>query len=252
MKRRVLIFLIALFYAHLYSQDITKIKIEEYKLDPKITSILVKEAKDLNIYQGNNSIYVLGWSKDGKLAFIENRSIEGRGGHDLHFTIRDMVEDSNLYYKIIKWYDDDDYGENPKSAQTFNECIKTNAKEFNGELKKHKITLNPAKVEFLPALDKKGNAIDFKVANSREYIVEYSLPHKDYEIIAIKNNNFKSLSKIENKLCDFVMPTAYIKSPYEERIALIVADAEYKFKFEGNEVFINFYGCNLNTGFTKK
>ena len=46
------------------------------------------------------------------------------------------------------------------------------------------------------------------------------------------------------------MPTAYGKSPYEDRIALIVADAEYV--FEGREVFINFYGCNLNTGFKNK
>ena len=58
------------------------------------------------------------------------------------------------------------------------------------------------------------------------------------------------LSKIENKKCEYVMPTAYIKSPYEDRIALIVADADYV--FEGEEVFINFYGCNLNSGFTNE
>ena len=36
---------------------------------------------------------------------------------------------------------------------------------------------------------------------------------------------------------------------YEERVALVVADSEYM--FEGNEVFINFYGCNLSSGFNK-
>ena len=68
--------------------------LEEYKLDSRITSTLVektKNSKTFNIYQENNLIYVLGWSKDGKLAFIENRGIDGRGGHDLHFTIQDMV-----------------------------------------------------------------------------------------------------------------------------------------------------------------
>lgn len=132
--------------------------------------------RSFNIYQENNHIYVLGWSKDGKLAFIENRGIDGRGGHDLHFTIQDMVEDVNVFYKRINWYDD--------------------------------------------------------------------------EIIAIKNNKYKLLSKIENKMCDYVMPTAFIKSPYEDRIALIVANAEYV--FEGREVFINFYGCNLESGFTNQ
>ena len=56
--------------------------------------------------------------------------------------------------------------------------------------------------------------------------------------------------QIENKMCDYVMPTAFIKSPYEDRIALIVANAEYV--FEGREVFINFYGCNLESGFTNQ
>ena len=43
------------------------------------------------------------------------------------------------------------------------------------------------------------------------------------------------------------MQTGYLKSPYENRIALIVADAE--FVYEGCEVFVNFYGCNVNSGF---
>ena len=148
MKKSIIIFLLILISLNLYSQDITKINLEEYKLDSRITSTLVEEtkkSKTFNIYQENNLIYVLGWSKDGKLAFIENRGIDGRGGHDLHFTIQDMVEDVNVFYKRINWYDD--------------------------------------------------------------------------EIIAIKNNKYKLLSKIENKMCDYVMPTAFIKSPYEDKIA---------------------------------
>ena len=253
MKKSIIIFLLVLISLNLYSQDITKINLEEYKLDSRITSTLVEETKNsksFNIYQENNHIYVLGWSKDGKLAFIENRGIDGRGGHDLHFTIQDMVEDVNVFYKRINWYDDDNYGENPELAQTFEECIKSNSKEFNSELKKYKIILNPVKIESLPAVDKKGNRISFKIDNSKEYIGQYSLPHMDYEIIAIKNNKYKLLSKIENKMCDYVMPTAFIKSPYEDRIALIVANAEYV--FEGREVFINFYGCNLESGFTNQ
>lgn len=253
MKKSIFIILLVLISYNVYSQDLTTINLEKYKLDSRITSVLVEETKDSRdfyIYQENNKIYVLGWSNDGKLAFIENRGIDGRGGHDLHFTIQDMIEDENVYYKKIKWYDDDNYGENPELKQTFEECIRNNSKEFNSELKKYKINLNPVKVEIFPVIDKNGTDIDFKIANTKEYIGEFSLPHMDYEIIAIKNNKYKLLSKIENKMCDYVIPTAYIKSPYEDRIALIVANAEYV--FEGREVFINFYGCNLNSGFTNE
>ena len=134
MKKSIFIFLLVLISFNLYSQDLTKINIKEYKLDSKITSILVEETKvtkPLNIYQENNFIYVLGWSKDGKLAFILNKGVDGRGGCDLYFTIQDMVEDVKVYYKRIKWYDNDNYGENPELAQTFEECIKNNSKEIN-------------------------------------------------------------------------------------------------------------------------
>ena len=209
---------------NLYSQDLKKIKIEEYKLNPVITSLFVEETKDdknLNIYGQNNDIYVLGWSKDGKMAFINNKSVDGRGGHDLYFTIQDMVEDENVYYKEIRWYDNDDYGENPELAQTFEECIINNSQEFNKALKKNKIILKPVKTELLPAVDKNGNQINFKIINQKEYIGDFGLQHMDYEIIAIKNEKHKTVSKINNKLCCGVMPTAYIKSPYEDRIALI-------------------------------
>ena len=139
MKKRIYILLLLLISLNLYSQDIAKKNKKKFKLDSKITSTLVEKSKNtktLNIYQENNLIYVLGWSKDGKLAFIENRGIDGRDEHDLHFTIQDMAEDINVFYKEIKWYDDDNYGENPELAQTFEECIRCNAKNFNNELKK--------------------------------------------------------------------------------------------------------------------
>lgn len=251
MKKSIFIVLLTLITLNLYSQDLSKIDFEEYRLNSKITSGLVEKAKDddaFQSYQENNCVYVLGWSEDGKLAFMENRTIDGRGGHDLHFTIQDMVEDKNAYHKIIKWYDDDNYGKKTESVQTLEDCIKNNVKKFNKELKKNKIILNPVKAEAFPMADKEGNFINCEIVNDKKYAGEYGLPHMDYEIIATKNNKYKVISKIENKMCDYVMPTAYIKSPYEERAALIVANAEYV--YEGSEVFVKFYGCNLNMGFT--
>ncbi len=100
MKKIIFVFLLVLFSMNLYSQDLKKIKIEEYKLNPVITSLFVEETKDdknLNIYGQNNDIYVLGWSKDGKMAFINNKSVDGRGGHDLYFTIQDEEVFANFY-----------------------------------------------------------------------------------------------------------------------------------------------------------
>lgn len=251
MKKFIFTILSLLFINNLYSQSINDINIEDYKLNSQITSFLVEEIKnneEINIYQENNNIYVLGWSKDGKIAFINNKYVDGRGGTDLYFVIQDLIEDKNVYYKKIKWYDNDNYGENPEMAQTFEQCILSNSKEFNNELSKNKIIIKPVKVELLPAFDKNNNIIQFQISNINKYLGEYNLIHMDYEIHAVKNGKYKILGKISNKVCDYVIPTGYIKSPYEDRIALIVANAEHV--FEGDEVYINFYGCSLNAGYT--
>lgn len=251
MKKKLLWILLSILSLKIYSQDITKLNIEDFKLDSKITSLL-RENPDVNkncyIYMENNNIYVLGWSKEGKLAYIENEGVEGRGGHDLIFTIQDMVEDKIIYEKIISGYDLDD--EENYIKITFEECIKENSKIINEELKKNQIILNPSKTYFLPVKENLGAVIDFKIENEKKYIGEYSLYHMDYDIVAIKNDSKKTIGKVQNKMCEYVMPTAYIKSPYENRIALIVADAEYV--FEGEEIYVNFFGCNLKTGFSTK
>lgn len=48
MKKSIIIFLLVLISLNLYSQDITKINLEEYKLDSRITSTLVEETKNSN------------------------------------------------------------------------------------------------------------------------------------------------------------------------------------------------------------
>ncbi|MCI5666596.1 MAG: hypothetical protein MR353_07525 [Spirochaetia bacterium] len=48
MKKSIIIFILVLISLNLYSQDITKINLEEYKLDSRITSTLVEETKNSN------------------------------------------------------------------------------------------------------------------------------------------------------------------------------------------------------------
>lgn len=248
MKKIILMLLVLVASINLFAQDLRKINIDDYKLDAKITSILMNETKNmyLHIYQENNEIYVLGWSKDGKIAYVERRLIDGRGGHDLLFTILDLVEDETIYTKTIKWYDDDDE-ESPVAPLTFKECLNKNAVEFNKELAKNKILLEPVRVLPFPAADSRKNAINFEIKMIKKEVNDFGLEEMSYNIVAKKNNESKIVSKITDKVCSFVMPTGYLKSPYENRIALIVADAE--FVYEGCEVFVNFYGCNVNSGF---
>ena len=95
MKKFIFTILSLLFIKNLYSQSINDINIEDYKLNSHITSFLVEEIKnneEINIYQENNNIYVLGLSKDGKIAFINKKYVDGRGGTDLYFVIQDLID----------------------------------------------------------------------------------------------------------------------------------------------------------------
>ena len=244
----IIVFFLCLANACCVSEKDTNIN--EYKLSSQCTSLLVNDNESLNIYQENNDIYVLGWSKDGKMAYIENRSIEGRGGHYLYFTIIDLVEDKITHQLKKRWYDDDNYGESPEKALTFSQCIKTYSKDINMQLKNNNIIVKPCKFQTFPAIDSKGNEVTFNVKVLKKELGEFNLTYMTYEIYAEKNNQSKRISSINNKKSEFVKPTGFIKSPYEDRVALVVADAEYV--FEGNEVFINFYGCNLSSGFSGK
>ena len=250
MKIKILFIIIFhLFFTSGYSLDINKINIDEYKISPQSTFGLVgdKEGKELNIYKENNDIYILGWSKDGKMAYIENRSIEGRGGHDFYFIILDLVEDSVIYKQKKKWYDDDNYGETPEKALTFKQCIILFSNEINKQLNNFKIIVQPCKFQTLPVMDKKGNEVTFKIDILKKDIDKFNLMQMSYKIYVFKNNKSKLVASVENKRSEYVKTTGFIKSPYEDRIALVVANAEYV--FEGDEVFVNFYGCNLSVGF---
>lgn len=236
--------------AKIYCVDVKEINIDEYKISSQCTSLLLEHNESLNIYQENNDIYILGWSKDGKMAYIENRAIEGRGGHDFYFTIIDLVEDTVTHQLKKRWYDNDDYGESPEMALTFHQCLIAYSNDMNIQLNSNNIIIFPCKFQNFPAKDAKGNEVTCNIKLLRKELGEFNLNYMTYEIYAEKENCFKLINTINNKACDFVELTGFLKSPYEERVALIVADAEYI--FEGHEVFINFYGCNLSSGFNKK
>lgn len=247
MKKLFILLLSLLITSQAFSQDIRKINLKDYLLSSKSTSIFYEDKEAEFIAPCYREIYILGWSKDGKFAFMENRGIDGRGGCDLIFTILDLVKDSVEYTKVIKWYDDDEYGDNPKKALTLEQCIAVNADTFNKELEKAKIILKPAQMQLLPATDNKGNKIDFKIDVIKKEIGEYNLDYMTYEIKAVKGNASKTVNLVKQMECTHAKVTGYIKSPYEDRVAVIVATSQ--FVWEGYEVFLDFYGCNLKVGF---
>lgn len=57
----------------------------------------------------------------------------------------------------------------------------------------------------------------------------------------------KILNKETDKNCDLIVPVGFIKSPFENRIVVLVITSHYT--FEEDEMFVSLYGCHLNVGF---
>ncbi|MBR4824809.1 MAG: hypothetical protein IKZ86_08410, partial [Spirochaetaceae bacterium] len=62
-----------------------------------------------------------------------------------------------------------------------------------------------------------------------------------------KSGGSKIIKSEEKRESYFVYPVGYIKSPYENRVAVVLTNAS--FVFEGSELFVEFAGCNLSVGF---
>lgn len=243
MKKRFSLLFVLLWGAALFSQSVKDLKLDDFRLTAKATAPLATKLRATSCALNNTEVelYVLGWSKNARLAFFENRFIDGRGGFDLIFTILDLIEDKMICYKNFSAYDE--------KGLSLKECLAKNACFIDRELKKYGIVIAAPVFCELPAYSTTDNEpVNFSVTVKDDTIGEYGLRQMSYDIVAVKNKKQKTVAQVSDEICDAAMPTGYLKSPYENRIALLLAYSQYV--FEGSEIFLRFYGCHLDGGFS--
>lgn len=243
------IFLFSVLVSGAFSQSIKDLNLKEYELSHQNEKLFLNECSlDDNKYYNDGvnmlyltdvEIYILGWSEDGKLAFLENRGIDGRGGNDLYFTILDLVNDKPAFSHNYYYYDETD-------NCTLEQFIKNNYKEIDKNLKKYGIKIQKTSYQPLP-LKLNGSTYNFDITVKESGPGQYGFNEMIFFVDGTKNNTQKKRITTSAGLCNKALVTGYLKSPYENRIALIVAHSRYI--FEGSEIFLNFYGCNLDKGF---
>jgi len=182
-----------------------------------------------------------GWSKDSKVAYTINKSLDPMEGNIFSSVIFDTIDD------IIVWQDSlnsNDYKENEYNAA------------FNNFIKSFMSRAGQNKIEFLQA-DFKGLPIRHinQVVN---IIVETSKSTGDwhevygnigsYKIIANKDGRRKIIHEktLDRPVMDIVS-CGYFINPFDNRALIIVG--EYKWAFEGYDVGYVLIGCHLSTGF---
>lgn len=255
-----LAFLFLVFTLPINAQSIRNIKLECFRLSDDATKIALDTCKlekgvlGDSYFDGINwinitdvDIYILGWSKNGKIAYIENRYIDGRGGQDLYVTIFDLITDKSVWSLKAQFYDDED-GE----GLTFEECVYKYSKQIDEALMINGVVIQPVVFRKLPIVytseESKSDESNINVNIYGKGTDACGFQSISYRIEARNKLQHRKIITDERKrTANIAVVTGYIQSPYENRVALVFVSSRYV--FEGSEMFLDFYGCNLDVGF---
>ena len=119
---------------------------------------------------------------------------------------------------------------------------------FDAFLEEYKIDLSPQQYQELP-IKFRNEEISIKIditGYDKETFIDLEII-KDFNVEAVKGDKTKVISYEKNRICNKVIPVGYVKSPYENRAAVIVIYSVYV--FEDSEMFTLIYGCSLDYGF---
>ncbi len=249
-KSFVTFFCFLIISSNLFAVSIADINLDHYKMPQAITNKFLEKCKidelglyndDVcSIYMTEVDFYVLGWSKDGKLAYIEEQNLECHIGCDLYFHIMDAVTDESVVQMEFKNY--------TKNYLNIKDFIKKNSSVFDTFMEEYKIDLSPQQYEELP-IKFRNEEILIKIDITdydKEAFVDLEII-KDFNVEAVKGDKTKIISYEKNRKCNKVIPVGYVKSPYENRAAVIVIYSVYV--FEDSEMFTLIYGCSLDYRF---
>lgn len=173
--------------------------------------------------------YNIGFSKDGKFAYLISDPDDGKGGTTHTFYIQDLVTDS------IVW-------------RTSYEDESMNLQAVEKKMKEYKIDYVKTKFEKLP-IKINGDTFDFKVTRKELPDLAFDfIPKADYTLTAIKNGNSKkTVTEVKDIQSYDTVVCGIIKNPYEDRVAVIVGNQDLI--FEGLQYFYHVYGCDLKNNY---
>ena len=208
------------------------------KIEP-LTETVKAKFNENDIYNSFPDLYVLGFSVDGKIAWVSKVFNEGAGFESLEFNIQDIVTDKNIF--SIRTNSEEING----SLETF---INLKNKEILSALQNHKINLSDVKLKSLPSTigDGKFNVEITDYENDSEYFMEGS--SVSYKCVASKEGvGQKTLYSKTDSYIYHAYVCGYLKNPYENRIAVIIA--EECVGFEGKDMRFIITGCDLTKGY---
>jgi len=194
-----------------------------------------------------DNFYPIGWSADGKFAYISEPADEATGFYFFRLIIQDVQTDKVLEEKK---YDDEE------GTETFQTTWEKKKDEITALLKKYGIkqTAFEMKPTDFTAL---GNGYSAKMSNTTQLDKDYQIDmiYSTKVVVSSPELGSKTIYNYTEKEYSLILTAALagsIQNPDNQAETLIIHFAEQR-GYEGPPNVIHFYlsGCNLNSGFKK-
>lgn len=191
--------------------------------------------------------YPIGWSADGKFAYICEPTDEACGCYFFKIAVQDMVTDKEIW----KWdFNDEGEGENLESVWW------KHYKEFKTKLHKYKI-IQSTNIQLQKSpIDHKGNHYVFDMDVEMTQDTDFGFDVMKSVVIKIESEQLgkKRFHRYYEKDYPMVLNTkltGYVLNPYEDRIFLMRTEECRGYEGPPNVVSFVFAGCQLTEGFSK-
>lgn len=205
----------------------------------------VPEGTEYGFSKPYKSIYgfpvvrIWGWSKNGKMAYSIEKSIEGKGGFLIEYIILDFSKNKNVWRMSD---DSNDYAEYSEEKPFSDFSYKNKKKKMMKAFGNYGIIMSKDSFNKLPIqLDNK--TYDFSLNIKNEKKAEFYDTISEYSVIAKNGNKTKTIKREKKVKALSIFLCGYFKSPYENKAVIVTA--EEQFVFEGTELFYSFTGFDL-------
>jgi hypothetical protein len=262
MKKIGIIIVLVLLVTKLFSQDFPKTNFNEIDLLKYVDLNSVDRLKDLGHgFFMHERIQIDGFSKTGKVAYIINIGIDGRGGSITTAYVFDFINDKVVYKNAI---DDFDFIYQGRHYQyyneNYNESSYTNAynlayrlflQNYNKICKQNNIEFIPVEFNRLP-IRFNTQLINITIEKNRINKIFEDEPWRNdntlqYKIFA-ENRGRRKILKTGEEFSYDLFVCGYFMSPFENRALVIIGIVYPDWEFYP-EVYYIFTGCHLTNGF---
>jgi predicted RNA binding protein with dsRBD fold (UPF0201 family) len=208
--------------------------------------------KDIQNYMIEADMKFLGWSKNGLIAYIIKEPNEARDFENVNLIIQNIITDK---IKIVeKWrFIEKDKKSFSKSIELYNDKIyhimqKYHINSNNFKLQEFPITLDKSKKITINKQAAYATYSDFSDNEKFLTKITFSLQiEKNYHLWK-KKKIYQKNFKPSNGYYDLIT-LGYIQSPYQNKIAILVAKVYRGWEYKPHVIDLQFIGASLTKAF---